>query len=231
VAAAKRITVKIHANVTAVQSDRPQGVAAGDQTAWQLAWRRELERAQRWEVQHTQASDGAPQHGRHSQDGDDALLARSTAPTIEGSASATAKFKPVEHGQDSSEQVMHSTVREGVSAAVPRGPRAPLEASLASVAGSPHAVEGRDLPARGAELGATASLDALVARMERAAWLPRAAHVSVQGSRVSVALRDVELSEHEVSDLLRRVRKEAESLGFGLAALVVNGRLVQAAGE
>jgi hypothetical protein len=118
-----------------------------------------------------------------------------------------------------------------MSAAVPRAPQALLDASLASVASSPHAIEGRDPHARGAELSAAASLDALVARMERAAWLPRAAHVNLQGSRVSVAVRDAELGEREVSDLLWRVRKEVESFGFELGALVVNGRLVQAARE
>jgi hypothetical protein len=227
----KGIAVKIHANVTSAQGGRPQGVAAGDQTAWQLAWRRELERAQRWEVQRPHTSDSASQHDRRSQPGDDAPLAPSTAPTIEDAASATAEVKPMEQGQDGSGQAMHSTVREGVSAAVPRGPQAPLDASFASVASSPHAIEGRDPLARGAELSAAASLEALVARMERAAWLPRAAHVNVQGSRVSVALRDAELSEQELSDLLWRVRKEVESFSFELGTLVVNGRLVQAARE
>jgi hypothetical protein len=231
VGAAKRIAVKIHPNVTVVQGAHPQGVAAGDQTAWQLAWRRELERAQRWEVQRPQPSEDAPHHGRRSQHGDDARLAPSTAGIVDDSASTTAEFKSVRHAQDGSKEVMHSALRGGMSAAVPRGSGAPLDAPLATVASSPHAIEGRDPRARGAELSAAASLDALVARMERAAWLPKGAHVNLQGGRVSVALRDAELSEREVSDLLWRVRKEVERFGFELGALVVNGRLVQAARE
>jgi hypothetical protein len=46
-----------------------------------------------------------------------------------------------------------------------------------------------------------------------------------------VALRDGRLSEQEVRYLLWRVRKEVHSWGFELAALVVNGRMVQPAGE
>ena len=61
--------------------------------------------------------------------------------------------------------------------------------------------------------------------------MPNAGHVSLQGNRLSVALRDGRLSEQEVKDLLWRVRKEVRSWGFELAALVVNGRLVQPAGE
>ncbi len=174
--------MKIDAQLAPVQRDRSQSVEAGDQTTWQLAWQRELERAQRSQAQHAQPSKGRPQDERRSQHSDDAPLAQFTARPIEDRASSTPEFKPVEHVRVDSAYVLRSSVREDGVAVVLRVPEAPLEPSLPSVATSVYAFDWHERPSHGAQPSAAAALDALIARMQRLAWMPKAAHVSVQGS-------------------------------------------------
>jgi len=223
--------MKIDAQIAAVQGDKLGSVESRDQTAWQLAWRRELERAQHSQPQPDHATRAAAPSERRWQHDSDAPLARSTAArTGEDDAGSTPVFKPVEQTRvvsASSLRLPAADDREPVL----RVPEAPPESSPPSVATSASAFDLPELPSQAAQPTRAAALDALIARIERLDWMPKAAHVSVQGNQVSVALRDARLSEQEVKDLRWRVRKEVHSLGLELAALVVNGHPVLLAGE
>lgn len=223
--------MKIDAQIVPVQGDKAQSVEPRDQTAWQLAWRRELERAQRSQPQPGQAIRATVQGERRWQHDNDATLAQSTAArTLEDGAGSTPAFKPLEQTRVDSVPTLPSPVADD-RGPLRRVPQAPSEPSLPSVATRAYAIDSPELPSQAPEPTPAAPIDALIARMERLDWMPKAAHVSVQGNRVSVALRDARLSEQEVKDLRWRVRKEVHSLGFELAALVVNGHPAQPGGE
>jgi hypothetical protein len=222
--------VKVGPQIAPVERDRVQAVVASDQTTWQLAWRRELERAQRAQPQQPQSSKDTPHNDSALRQREDPPVVRPAAQTGDPTA-ATLEFKPTERGRESSEQGVGETVPEDGDAASPRGPGATREPSNQSGGSSAYALETHESPVRSPQPSGSASLDALFAHLERAAWLPKAVHVSVQGTQVGVALRDAGLTQEDVSHLLWRLRKEVRGWGLELATLVVNGEVVVLNGE
>src|SRR5689334_15922069 len=169
--------MKIDAQIAQVQGDQLGSVAPRDQTAWQLAWRRELERAQRSQPQPDQGASAARQGQRRSQHDSDAPLAGSTAArTHDDDAGSTGVLKPVEPAS-----VISAASRPWSAGddreVVLRVPAAPPGPSLPSGATSAFVFDSLELSARAAQPMPAAALDALIARMERLDWMPKAAHV------------------------------------------------------
>lgn len=209
------------------QAQRIEPATTLEQSAWQLAWRRELERAQQLV---------APTHGDSPAGGD--AQARMPGRDMPPMPAAQSQGQSAQRSLGPrSDAPVHQPLAE------PHG----VPASTQPVASLPHgsgAGDGRQtapwLQRAVAGQASTAervgylealranSAAALAARLERLAWLPRAAHVSVSEKGVEVSLRDPELSEDDAAHLLERVRREVREAGFELASLVVNGRAIGA---
>jgi hypothetical protein len=219
--------VKIDAQIARVQGGKLQSVEPRDQTAWQLAWRRELEQAQRSQTQPAQPRKEPGEGDRHSESDSDPQLNHAT----------TARTTPEGSGRppslDPAEKVLVASDASPLPPLANEGNRAIRAPDLASrpsppvLATSAPALELPELPAQAPPLAPAAPIDVLMARMQRLDWMPQGAHVSLQGTRVSVALRDARLSEQDMQDLYRRLRKEVRGCGLELTALVVNGHLVR----
>src|SRR5262245_10617153 len=87
--------MKVDPHIAAVRHDRLHSVEPHDQTTWQLAWRRELERAQQSQKQPTESQLATtPKHWR-SQSGDTAPAAQSREGVIEDLSGSTPQLEPV----------------------------------------------------------------------------------------------------------------------------------------
>lgn len=206
------------------QHQRIEPVAAHEQSTWQLAWRRELEHAQQLiarthggslaggEAQtRTVTHDGLPGHAQASSGGTEAQSSdvRSGTPYSESVIDAQAggaRPRPQVHGALRGTDTQES-VRAFMGAQRPSG----WLTLTAEGSGYVDALQAN-------------TTAALAARLERLAWLPRAAHVSLSGKGVEVSVRDTELSEEDAARLLERLRREVRDAGFELVSLVVNGR-------
>jgi len=221
--------MKIDARIALAAGDKTHSVEPRDQTAWQLAWRRELEKAQRFQAQQGENQVNYERGQRPSIDGDVPPALSATAPAGDVEGSVTPDFKAVNQAHVASGSALPSAVAG--SNPVSRAADAAFEPLLRPVATSVSAFDFPETPAQAPQSKPAASVDALIARMQRLDWMPQAAHVSLQGNGVSVALRDARLSEQDVRELHSRMRREMQSLGLELAELVVNGHLVRPADE
>src|SRR6185436_10943630 len=88
--------MKIDAQIAPVQGERSQQVEPRDQTTWQLAWRRELERAQESQPKHTQTVTAAKHSDAPSHAADHATLFRCSGQVTEDRQGSSRELKPVE---------------------------------------------------------------------------------------------------------------------------------------
>jgi len=75
----------------------------------------------------------------------------------------------------------------------------------------------------------TEQLPAMPVRYELPEWPEMMLHASVQGSTISVGMRDRSLDTDDALDLYYRLREKLHAAGFELTGFIVNGQNVVAA--
>jgi len=191
--------------------------------AYALQWRKALEEAQ-WQARQRIAPREAGRSDGGAQAPDVVADVAAGGAAMTDSTPVPIPVRPESTQSAARSEALAAAVARAIETATP-----PVRAAVQPPVAAPSAVRGEDLSTTAAPSSETDEPQHAQPLYQLPEWPDVVVHASVQGSTISVGMRDRAVQKNDALDLYYRLRGQLRGAGLELTSLTVNGHNVTAA--